>query len=108
MFVKHTLISPILTHSPTSGTLALLPSAPSIHHSFITPHSFIPGLKPPFLQILPTVAFLFFFRTDSTDSTNCLLIRLNKFEFCFFSFFLFSTILVFGYVRQIKLTYASF
>ena len=23
--------------------------------SFITPHSFIPGLKPPFLQILPTV-----------------------------------------------------
>jgi len=26
----------------------------------------------PFLQILTTVAFLFFFRTDSTDSTECL------------------------------------
>jgi len=32
----------------------------------ITPHSFIPGLEPSFFpQILPTVAFLFFFRTDS-------------------------------------------
>jgi len=25
-----------------------------------------------FLQILPTIAFLFFFRTDSTDSPDCL------------------------------------
>ena len=29
----------------------------------ITPHSFITRLKPSFLQILPTVAFLFFSRT---------------------------------------------
>ena len=36
----------------------------------ITPHSFIPGLKPFLLQILPTVASFFFFRTDSTDSTK--------------------------------------
>ena len=36
----------------------------------ITPHSFIPGLKPFLLQILPTVASFFFFGTDSTDSTK--------------------------------------
>ena len=31
----------------------------------------------PFLQILPTVAFLFFCGTDSTDSTDCLPILLS-------------------------------
>ena len=38
-------------------------------------HSFTPGF--PFLQILPTVAYLFFFRTDSTDSPDCLPILLS-------------------------------
>jgi len=33
-----------------------------------TPHSFIPGLKPSFSANIPTAAFLFFFRTDYTDS----------------------------------------
>jgi len=36
-----------------------------IHHP-LTPS--FQALNLPFLQILPTVAFLFFFRTDSTDS----------------------------------------
>ena len=31
----------------------------------------------PSLQILPTVAFLFFFMTDSTDFPDCLLILLS-------------------------------
>ena len=41
------------------------------------PHSFIPGLNLPLLQILPTAAFLFFFRADSTDSPDCLPILLS-------------------------------
>ena len=43
------------------------------HH----PHSFIPGLKPSFSanQILSTLFFLF--RTDYTDSPDCLLILLS-------------------------------
>jgi len=36
--------------------------------SSITPSLFHSRLKTSLLQILPTVAFLFFFRTDSTDS----------------------------------------
>jgi len=36
-------------------------------------HSFIPGL----LHIVPTVAFHFFFRTDSIDSPDCLPILLS-------------------------------
>jgi len=51
--------------------------------------SFIPGLKPSFLQILPIVAFLFFFRTDYLDFTDCLLLLLSISVF-YFSVFLFS------------------
>ena len=54
--------------------------------------SFIPGLKPSFLQILPTVAFLFFFRTDYMDFTDCLLLLLSISVFYFSVLvFLFST-----------------
>jgi len=42
----------------------------------------------PLLHILPTVAFLFFFRTDSTDSPDCLPILL--FLPFFFTFYFFS------------------
>jgi len=49
----------------------------------LPPHSFIPGLKLPFLQILLTVAYLFFFRTDSTDSPDCLPILLSISGFFF-------------------------
>jgi len=53
-----------------------------------------------FLQILPTVAFLFFSRTDSTDSPDCLLIGLllsiSVFYFLVFSVF---HIFVVGCVR---------
>ena len=56
---------------------------------FITSHSFIPGLKPSFLQILPIVAFLFFFRTGYLDFTDCLLLLLSISVF-YFSVFLFS------------------
>ena len=44
--------------------------------SSIAPHSFIPGLNLPFLHNLSTAAYLFFFRTDSTDSPDCLPILL--------------------------------
>ena len=37
----------------------------------------------PFLQILPTVAFLLFFRTDSTNSPYCLPILLSMTFFTF-------------------------
>ena len=47
------------------------------------------ALNLPFLQILPTVAFLFFFRTDSTDSPNCLLLLLSISVFYFLVFFCF-------------------
>jgi len=39
--------------------------------------------SPPHSFILSTVAFLFFFRTDSTDSTDCLLIVLSIYIFTF-------------------------
>ena len=62
--VNHALISPVRTHLVLR--VALLPSVPSTHHSHHSspPQSFIPGLIPvfPFLQILPTVTFLFFFQ----------------------------------------------
>ena len=51
------------------------------------PQSFFPGLNLPFLQILPTVAFLFFSRTDSMDFPDCLPI-------CFRTFFLFFSLFV--------------
>jgi len=58
-------------------------SIPSPHHSFI------PGLKSSFLQILPCVAFFFFSRTEYMDSPDCLLILLSTSVFYFY-FFLFS------------------
>jgi len=54
------------------------------------PHFFIPGLKLPFLQILPTAAFLSFFRTDYMDSPDCLLLRLSI-SVCYLLVFLFYT-----------------
>jgi len=45
----------------------------------ITPSLFHSRQKTPFRQILPTVAYLFFFRTDSTDSLDCLPIGLLRF-----------------------------
>ena len=68
---NHALICPILTHPVL--WVALPPSVPSIDSplsSSITPSLFHSGLNLPFLQILPTVTFLFFFRTDSTDSPD--------------------------------------
>ena len=46
-------------------------------------HSFIPALKPFFLQILPTAPFFFFFRTVYMDSLDCLLILLSISVFTF-------------------------
>jgi len=40
------------------------------------------GLKFPFLQILPTVAFLYFFRADSTNFPDC--IQILPQHICFF------------------------
>jgi len=59
----------------------------NIHYSYsITPHSFIPGLKPanPSHHSLP----FFFFRTDHIDSPDCLLLLLSisVFNFLFFYF----------------------
>jgi len=73
------------------------------------PHFVIRGLKSSFSisANLPTVAFLFFFRTNSTDSADCLpiLLRMSVFYFLVFLFHLF---LVFDSLRQIMLTYVSF
>ena len=62
------------------------------------PHSFIPGLNLPFLQILTIIAFLFF-GADSTDSVDCLptLVRISV--FLLFSFSVFLHFLVVGSVR---------
>ena len=57
-------------------------------------------------DIFPTVAFLFFFRTDCTDSLDCLLILLSISVFAFSSSFF--HFLVFGSMQYIKLTYVSF
>ena len=40
------------------------------HHPSL-PHSFIPGLNLPFLQILRAIVSSFFFKADSTDSLDC-------------------------------------
>ena len=53
----------------------------------------------PFLQIIPTVAFLFFFRTDSMDSPDCLPTLLSISVFYFLVFFMFFHFLVVGSVR---------
>ena len=44
----------------------------------------------PFLRILPTAAFLFFFRTDYMDPPDCLLILLSISVFYFLVFFCFT------------------
>jgi len=60
--------------------------------SSITLSLFHSKLNLPFLQTLPTVAFLFFFRTDSADSPDCLPILLTisvfLFSFCFYFFYI--------------------
>jgi len=63
------------------------------------PHSFIPGLSEnfPFLQILPTVPFLYFFRTDSMHGFPRLLTTTS--EYMHFLHFLFFHFLVVGSVR---------
>ena len=66
-----------------------------IHHP-LTPS--FQALNLPFLQILPTVAFLFFFRTGSTDSPECLPTLLCISIFFTFTFFSF---LVVGSVRRV-------
>jgi len=73
--------------SPIVPRVAVLPSVPSTHHSHhpSLPHSFIPGLKPFFLQILRIVAF-FFCRTNSTESPDCLPLLLSIAVFLLFSF----------------------
>ena len=80
--------------SDTSSLMrvALLPSVPSTHHSH-HPSPFTLSFQAyylPFLQILPAVAFLFFFRTDCADSPDCLPILLSMSVFLLF-IFLFST-----------------
>ena len=55
-------------------------------------------LKLPIVLVHHTVAFLFFFSTDSTDSPDCLPILLSISVF-YFLVFLFSTILVVGSMR---------
>ena len=71
-----------------SGTSSM-GSVDSPLSSFFTPHSFIPDLNLPFLQILLTVAFLFFSTTDSADSPDCLPILPSNPFFLLFSFFSF-------------------
>ena len=53
-------------------------------------HSFFPGLKASF-SANPShrIAFLFFFRTDYTNSPDCLPIRLSMSVFLLFSFLVF-------------------
>ena len=60
------------------------------------PHSFIPGLNLPFLQILPTVLVASFssFGTDSTDSPDCLPIPMSISVFFTFLVFRFQFLVV--------------
>jgi len=57
----------------------------------------MPPVTPPYFtfQILPTVAFLFFFRTDSTDFPDCLPILWSMSVFYFLVFFVLCFLLVF-------------
>ena len=68
---------------PFSDTSYFLHRLSHLYHHPSPLHSFIPGLKPSFSAILSTVAFLFFFRTDSTDSPDCLPILLSISVFTF-------------------------
>jgi len=73
--------------NPLSGTSSIgsidSPLSSSINPSLL--HSRLKNF--PFLHILPTVAFLFFFRTDSMDSPDCLPILLSISVFYFFPHF---------------------
>jgi len=76
---------------PLSGTswASSIGSVDSPLSSSTTPHSFIPALKHSF-SANPSHrsrSLLFFFRTDSTDSVDCLLLSLSVFTFSFFFFF---------------------
>ena len=60
--------------SNSASPSSLSGTSPSTHH-FHHPsplHSFIPGLKLSFSANPSTVAYHFFFRTNSTDSPDCL------------------------------------
>ena len=88
--VNHALISPILNHLVVS--VALPPSVPSTdYHHPSSLYCFSPGLKPFFSANPSPVAFLFFVRTDSTDSHDCLpiLLSISGFLLCGFSSFRF-------------------
>ena len=71
-----------LTHTHTHTNANSTPSFDLLTSGSV--HAF-QALSCLFLQILSTVAFLFFFRTDSTDSPDCLPILLSI--SVFFSFF---------------------
>ena len=88
----HTNLSSSDSSSSLSGTSSI-GSIDSPLSSSVTPYSFIPGLKPSFwlfVQIFFTVAFIFFFRTDSTDFPDCLPIPQSIFVFICSFFPLFS------------------
>jgi len=83
----HTLHLSSKSNHRRHGSAVSPPPPPLLGH----PSLFHLRLKPFFLQILPTtVAFLFFCRTDSTDSPDCLPIGLLLGISVFFTF-LFST-----------------
>ena len=84
LYVNHAVISPILTHP--IRWVALPPSVLSTHNSHHpSPLTLLfQAWNLTFLQILPTLAFLFFFRTDSTDSPDCLRILLSISVFHYF------------------------
>ena len=67
--------------------------------SIPSPSLFHHMLKTFFLQILPTVAFLFFFGTDYMDSPHCLLTLLSLSVFFYFLVFSVFYFLVVGSVR---------
>jgi len=66
-------------HAHATARNCQFPSVPSAHHSHhpSPPHSFIPGLKLSFSANPSQRTLLFFFRTDSTLSLDCLLIVLS-------------------------------
>jgi len=55
-------------------------------HGSVSPYLPPPKKNFPFLQILPAVAFLFFFRADYMDSPDCLLVVLSISVFLLLSF----------------------
>jgi len=61
----------------------------------------------PFLQIIPTVAFLFFFRTDSMDSPDCLPTLLSISVYYFLVFYVFPLFSCWFRAVYIKLTHVG-